>query len=132
MAAMEDNAFSDEFCRFIQDVIPAVDAAELLLFLADRPDLAWNLADALGKMRPGVNITDADAERYVESFLARGLLERGEGKTLRYRTESPDATSVRTLAQAYEERPVTLIRMIYALRDQKIRTFADAFRLRKK
>ena len=38
---------------------------------------------------------------------------------------------VRTLAQAYEQRPVTLIRLIYALRDSKIRSFADAFKLRK-
>ena len=38
---------------------------------------------------------------------------------------------VRTLAQAYEQRPVTLIRLIYALRDGKIRSFADAFKLRK-
>lgn len=38
---------------------------------------------------------------------------------------------VETLAQAYEQRPVTLIRLIYALRDLKIRSFADAFKLRK-
>jgi hypothetical protein len=38
---------------------------------------------------------------------------------------------VQTLAQAYEQRPVTLIRLIYALRDSKIRSFADAFKLRK-
>jgi hypothetical protein len=38
---------------------------------------------------------------------------------------------VKTLAQAYEERPVTLIRLIYALRDSKIRSFADAFKLKK-
>ena len=38
---------------------------------------------------------------------------------------------VEMLAQAYEQRPVTLIRLIYALRDRKIRSFADAFRLRK-
>ena len=38
---------------------------------------------------------------------------------------------VRTLAQAYKERPVTLIRVIYALRDTKIQTFADAFKLRR-
>ena len=36
-----------------------------------------------------------------------------------------------TLARAYEERPVTLFRLVYALRDQKIRSFADAFKLRK-
>ena len=38
---------------------------------------------------------------------------------------------LRTLAQAYEQRPVTLILLIYALRDSKIRSFADAFKLRK-
>ena len=38
---------------------------------------------------------------------------------------------VATLARAYEERPVTLFRLVYALRDQKIRSFADAFKLRK-
>ena len=46
----------------------------------------------------------------------------------------PEAGSdayLRTLAQAYEQRPVTLIRLIYALRDSKIRSFADAFKLRK-
>ena len=38
---------------------------------------------------------------------------------------------LRTLDQADRERPVTLIRLVYALRDRKIRSFADAFRLRK-
>ena len=38
---------------------------------------------------------------------------------------------LRTLSKADAERPVTLIRLIYALRDRKIRSFAEAFRLRK-
>jgi hypothetical protein len=41
------------------------------------------------------------------------------------------ARRVATLAQAWEERPVTLVRLIYALRDHKIRSFAEAFKLRK-
>ena len=40
------------------------------------------------------------------------------------------AARVQTLAQAYRERPVTLIRVIYGLRDQKIQSFADAFKMR--
>lgn len=35
------------------------------------------------------------------------------------------------LSQAYEQRPVTLVRLIYALRDRSIQSFADAFKLRK-
>ena len=41
------------------------------------------------------------------------------------------AAHVATLAKAYEERPVTLFRIIYALRDANIRSFADAFKVRK-
>ena len=35
------------------------------------------------------------------------------------------------LAKAWRERPVTLVRIIYALRDSKVKSFADAFKLRK-
>ena len=42
------------------------------------------------------------------------------------------AAHVATLAKAYEERPVTLFRIIYALRDANIRSFADAFKVRKR
>lgn len=130
---MEDVEFSDAFCAFIQRAIPAVDAAEFLLFIADRPDLSWGLEDAVRKLKPGVNITEPDAARYLEGFREHGLVEAGEGDKFRFKAATPElAAHVRSLAQAYEERPVTLIRVIYALRDSKIRTFADAFRLRKK
>lgn len=42
------------------------------------------------------------------------------------------AAHTRTLALAYRERPVTLFRVIYALNDHKIRSFAEAFKLRRK
>jgi hypothetical protein len=130
---MEDVEFSDEFCAFVQRAIPAVDAAEMLLFIADRPDLWLTLDEALRKLRPGVNITNADAARYVELFRDSGLVEVDEGRRFRLRADDAEKMGhLRTLAQAYEERPVTLIRVIYALRDSRIRTFADAFRLRKK
>ena len=35
------------------------------------------------------------------------------------------------LLQLYKERPVTLIKMVYARAKDPLRTFADAFRLRK-
>lgn len=46
-------------------------------------------------------------------------------------SEADIARHLATLAQAYEERPVTLFRLLYALRDRKIQSFADAFKLRK-
>jgi hypothetical protein len=59
----------------------------------------------------------------VATALANGFVYRA--------SEQVDA-HVRTLTQAYKERPVTLFRVIYALRDTKVQSFADAFRVRKK
>ncbi len=38
---------------------------------------------------------------------------------------------IKALIKAYNMRTVTLIRMIYSLSDRKIRSFANAFKLRK-
>ena len=59
---------------------------------------------------------------------------------LRLKRESPhelrlDEQGLRhleTLGKVYLERPVTLFRVIYGLRDAKIRSFADAFKLWRK
>jgi hypothetical protein len=107
---VEDVDFSDEFCRFVQAYLPTVDAAELLLAAFRDPGRAL------------------EAGKPAEALRAAGLLD----DALCYRPASEElARHVATLAQAYEQRPVTLVRLIYALRDSKIRSFADAFKLRK-
>jgi hypothetical protein len=130
---MEDADFSNEFCIFIQSSVPSVDAAELLLLVAAHPDQWWNVTDVLGKLDPATTVGDSEAARYFELFASAGLAESGADSRIRDRpvTGTHDA-HVKTLADAYKERPVTLIRMIYALRDTNIRSFADAFRLRKR
>ena len=106
---MEDVEFSDAFCRFVQAYLPSVETAELLLQAYRSPEAALQ-----AKQR--------------DALRAAGLLD----ESYRYRPANPElAAHVATLAQAYEQRPVTLIRLIYALRDTRIRSFADAFRLRK-
>jgi hypothetical protein len=110
---VEDIEFSDEFCRFVQMHLPSVEAAELLLQAFDNPEKGLN---------------DPTVRRQADAFRAAGLLD----DEFRYRPASDAlARHVATLAQAYEQRPVTLVRLIYALRDGKIRSFADAFKLRK-
>jgi hypothetical protein len=130
---MEDAAFSDDFCRFIQTALPAVDAAELLLLLAEHGDEWWDARSAIERLRPSTTISEADATRYLELFQARALIAVGPDRRVQFRPGTEELASyVQTLAQAYKERPVTLIRVIYALRDTKIQSFADAFRLKRK
>jgi hypothetical protein len=129
---MEDADFSDEFCEFVQANVPSVDAAELLLLLFRDPQVAWQAKQALERLPAGVRVSEADAAKHLQSFHTSGLAAAGANQSFQFRpgSEALDA-HVRTLAKAYEERPVTLIRIIYALRDRKIRSFADAFRLKR-
>lgn len=129
---MEDADFSDDFCRFLQQNIPSVDAAELLLFLRAHAERSWAAPEAAANLRPAVQIADADAARYLESFSARGLVASGADRRVQFRPANEELEmSTQMLALAYRERPVTLIRMIYALRDSRIQTFADAFKLKR-
>ena len=115
---MEDADFSDDFIRFLQACVPSVQAAELLLQLA---------ADPAAEVRP----EDAAEAKILQSFHTGGLAMASVDQAYQYRPANETLQNyVNMLAQAYEERPVTLIRIIYALRDSKIRSFADAFRVR--
>ena len=49
--------------------------------------------------------------------------------SVRYQSSTDFDLHMQTLARLYVQRPVTLFRMIYALRDTKIKTLADAFRI---
>lgn len=129
---MEDADFSDDFCRFLQTTIPAVDAAELLLLLRRMPEASWSAAELTAKLRPSVPIPDADAAKFLDAFQARGLITTTDERRVQYHPASEELRMYGDmLALAYKERPVTLIRMIYALRDSRIQTFADAFKLRR-
>jgi hypothetical protein len=129
---MQDIEFSDEFCRFIQGAVPTVDAAELLLAVSAQPGVSLNVSELADKVRPTLNLANAEAARYIDVFESRGLIVVGPDKRFQYRPASEElANHVRTLTQAHSERPVTLIRMIYALRDAKIQSFADAFKLKR-
>jgi hypothetical protein len=128
---VEDSAFSGEFCRFLQTSVPSVAAAELLLVLARDRDNWRELPELVARMPPGSNLSDTDALKYFESQ-GRTLAAIGADRRIRYSPASADLDlHVQTLARAYNERPVTLIRVIYALRDSRIKSFADAFKLRR-
>lgn len=130
---MEDAAFSDEFCRFLRAAVPTVDAAEVLLLLHGDAERWWSAEEVVGALATSVSLTASAAAACLAVLQANGLIASGPDKRVQYRPGYGELDAhVRTLAQAYRERPVTLIRVIYALRDSKIRSFADAFRLKGK
>ncbi|HEU4351347.1 MAG TPA: hypothetical protein VFR66_05690 [Burkholderiales bacterium] len=129
---MEDDAFSDEFCRFLRAAVPSVDAAELLLLLDRERSRWWSATEAAAALAPAVPVSEADSVRYFGVFQANALVAVGPDRRVQYRPANSGLEGhVATLAQAYRERPVTLIRVIYALRDSSIQSFADAFKLKR-
>ncbi len=128
---MTDPDFPQELRTFIQNAIPNMEAAEILLLLARERHAALGIEAIVDGLKPTA-VESVQARRYLAVFQERGLIAQAEDGAYRY---SPDSEAleqvVRGLAKAYNERPVTLVRLIYTLRDEKIRSFADAFRLKK-
>jgi hypothetical protein len=128
---MDDSAFSEAFLAFIHAAIPSVATAELLILIHSMPARWWTVAELRSELPADVNITESEISACLDALKPHGVIEMDGQKRVRYAAAEPGDTHVRTLARAYNERPVTLIRMIYALRDSKIRSFADAFKFRK-
>ena len=125
-----DPDFTDEFCGFLQRCVANVDAAEFLLTLAKSSDRSWEVYELRAQLAPDTIVSDADAQRCADALQHCGVVARDGDRRVRYRPSPAHDAYVATLARLYLERPVTLFRVIYALRDSKIRTFADAFKLR--
>ena len=130
--ADNDPDFTDEFCGFLQRCVASVDAAELLLLLSKDRERAWALGELRAQMAVATTgLTEADVQRCLDVLLQCGVAGRDADRLVRYRPAPAHDAHVAELARLYVERPVTLFRVIYALRDAKIKTFADAFNLRR-
>jgi hypothetical protein len=128
----DDADFTDEFCEFLQYSVTAVEGAEVLLALLDAPARSWMPRELAEALRPDTALSEVDIAKYLDLFHGRGLIARGPDGSVSYQTISPELDAhVRKLARLYNERPVTLIRVIYALRDTRIKSFADAFKIRR-
>jgi len=128
---MKDPDFSEELRSFIQETIPTLDAAELLILLASAPDRAHHVGAIIEALHPTV-VTDTEVRRYLKQFQAQGLVAARESDAFQYAPDTPELDgAVRTLMRVYNERPVTLVRIIFGPKDEKIRSFAEAFRIKK-
>jgi hypothetical protein len=128
---MTDPDFPQELRTFIQYSIPNIEAAEVLLLLAGERGAALDLERIVEGLKPTA-VDALQVRRYLAIFQERGLIANTAEGAYRYEPASEALEAVvRRLAKAYNERPVTLVRLIYALRDESIRSFSDAFRLKK-
>ena len=116
--------------RFITERIDSVEQLEILLLLHRHPERTWTAEAVARELR----ISALSAGERLEDLARDAILSRGEGPAVEYRYAPARPgleEAVAGLARAYAERRVTVINLIFSKPVDKIRTFADAFLLRK-
>jgi hypothetical protein len=125
---MTNSDFPEGLRDLIRGCLPNIDAVEILLLLSRQPRKQFEVSEIAAASRP--ELSEAAIRSDLKRLFTCGLLRENDG---RYRF-TPASTNLRDLVRAleklYNERPVTLVRTIYALRDEPMRAFSDAFRLK--
>lgn len=121
----------DEAVRFLDEHIDSIEQIEILRVLAEDPSREWGAAD----LAPAVQAAPDAVAAHLVAFGTRGLaatVVRGGATFGRYQPRTPElaALAARVLT-LYRERPVTMIKYVYAKAAGRLKAFADAFKLRK-
>ncbi len=121
----------EEVKRFMEANIDSVDQLEILRVLGEDPHKEWNAADlAREAQTPPETIGPHLAALQARNLLA--IQVRESGLFCRYGPGTPELEErMHRLLQVYRERPVTMIKLVYARARDPLKTFAEAFRLKK-
>jgi hypothetical protein len=124
------EALPDALKRFIVENVSSVAQLEVLLLLRAHRDTLWT-ADSVSR---ALYTTPEMMAAQLAELQTRGLLVAMEAPQRQYRYQPKTNELERMVAdldQVYKERRVSVISQIYAAPVDRVRTFADAFRLRK-
>lgn len=121
----QDVEPEDDIVAFVQGAISSVCALELLLLLRREPQRSLTLDRVVRELRSSeLAITQA-----LDHLTASGLIEKTE-EGYRYQQSSMQLDTVcDRLGSLYARKPVKIINAILKAPDEKLRTFANAFRL---
>lgn len=121
----------EQMLTFIDDHIESIDQLEILRVLGEDPKKTWT-ADSLARE---CQIKPPNIAAILSALEKRGLLKTenlASGLVSSFAQKTPELNdTLSQLLKLYRERPVTLIKLIYARANDRLKEFADAFRLRK-
>lgn len=127
---MDEDDLGGDVRRILLEDVDSVEQLEALLLLQSEPDRRWS-ADEVARR---LYVQSGSAARSLLQFQERGYLNSlGSGPETLYFYSPRDAaldTAVRGLARAYRERRVRVISLVFGKPSAKVRTFAEAFRIR--
>jgi hypothetical protein len=114
--------------RFLDEHIESLEQLEILRLLSEDPTREWTAAQLGAEIQADPSVAAA----HLAALAGRGLLASSSPAVSRYGASTPELGErlARALA-VYRERPVTMIKLVYARASERLRAFSDAFRLRK-
>ncbi|MGE5269757.1 MAG: hypothetical protein ACM3JG_08815 [Thiohalocapsa sp.] len=123
MPVTEDTVLS-----FVQSSIRSAWALELLLLLRRDPGRAWGVEELVRELRGSFALVTES----LQSLAAAGLVAADDDATYVYRPRSPELDElVAGLVALNAQKPTTVLRTIFTSPSDKIRSFSDAFLLRR-
>ena len=120
---MDEYALPTEVRRLIEDALASMEHVEVLFRVSREREAG---ADRLAR---DAHIEPAHLTKILRD-LERANLITGDGDAYRLTRNPRDRAIIHAFAAAYDTHPVIVIRAVYA-RSSPLRSFADAFRLRR-
>jgi len=121
------EGITEEVRSFLLQHVDSVEKLEVLLLVRSQPDRDWTADQIAAELR-----TDPRSARLrLDDLRGSGLVAAGEAGA-RYLPRTPAlARAVEATASAYRTHRVAVVTLIFSRPTERIRSFADAFRLRK-
>lgn len=112
--------------EFARDCLGSIWTLEVLLILRRDPERQWHEQELEREVRGSPQIV-----REAVGVLSRAGLAVVDAERWRFAPATPEiADIVAELAELHETKPILLAKAIFSSRSHRIRTFADAFRIR--
>jgi hypothetical protein len=127
---MSESGIPEIVRRFIAQRIESAELLETLLLVHSDVGREW----APEEVASSIYTVPASATRRLEQLVEMGLVSSNGGANPRYRY-APSSDELRrevdALADAYRKQRVAVINLIYSTPPDPLRSFADAFKLRR-
>jgi DNA-binding IclR family transcriptional regulator len=115
---------SEPVRKLIAEQIDSVEQLEVLILLREHRSRPWTVDGINERIRSSPN----SVRERLEALVQRGLVAQQDAG-YRYAAAGELDATVSELARAYAERRFTVIELIFAKPSDKLRAFADAFKV---
>ncbi len=117
----------DEVLTFVQKSIKSVWALEMLLLLRRERQRAWRTGDLVRELRS----SDSAVGEAIASLRGAGFISAEASDTYRYEPASAQLDEIAARVEGiYAEKPLAVAKVIMSAPNEKLRIFADAFKLK--